>query len=411
MLSDEVINKVIDRLVNRIEQGNEFVLKTIGNNIKKIGTLSASDAQRLEQILKYGGDYEKIANKLSEITRLNVKDIYEIFEEVAKNDLNFASKFYKYRNKKFIPYEHNTALKNQVEALARVTANEYVNISRTMAFARVVDGKVTYSPLAQAYQEIIDEAILNVAQGKETFDREMYRLIKEIGSSGLKTINYPSGRHMRLDSAIRMQMGGALRNLHNQTQQIFGQEFGADGVEISVHEYPAPDHADAQGKQFSYEEYEKLQTTGIGKTYKGETINLHLNLKSENATRLSFRPISQYNCYHYEFAIVLGVSDPEYSDDELKTLKEANEKGFEYEGKKYTMYEGTQLQRKIETEMRKQKDIQIMAKESGQQDLVNESQLRINQLTTKYKELSNISGLPTRMERARVSGYKRAKIK
>ena len=78
--------------------------------------------------------------------------------------------------------------------------------------------------------------------------------------------------------------------------------------------------------------------------------------------------------------------------------------------KTYTNYEGTQLQRKLETEIRKQKDIQIMAKASGNKELVQESQQKITQLTRKYKELSDVSGLPTKLERARVSGYRRTKV-
>ena len=74
------------------------------------------------------------------------------------------------------------------------------------------------------------------------------------------------------------------------------------------------------------------------------------------------------------------------------------------------MYEGTQLQRKIETEIRKAKDTQIIAKASGNKELVQESQSKITQLTYKYKELSQVSGLPTQLERARVSGYKRINV-
>ena len=75
MLSDEVIEKVVTRLVNRIEQANEYVIRQIGKNIKKIGTITPSKAQELVQIMRYGGDYNKIVKKLAEITKLNVKDI------------------------------------------------------------------------------------------------------------------------------------------------------------------------------------------------------------------------------------------------------------------------------------------------------------------------------------------------
>ena len=68
------------------------------------------------------------------------------------------------------------------------------------------------------------------------------------------------------------------------------------------------------------------------------------------------------------------------------------------------------MQRRIETEVRKQKDIQIMAKASGQNDLVEKSQQKITQLTTKYREISKKADIPTRMDRMKVSGYKRVKI-
>ena len=107
---------------------------------------------------------------------------------------------------------------------------------------------------------------------------------------------------------------------------------------------------------------------------------------------------------------MLGVSKPNYSQEELKQIIDDNNKGFELDGEHYTNYEGTQLQRKLETEIRKQKDIQIIAKASGNKELVAESQSKITQLTRKYKQLSDISGLPTKMERMRVSGYKRTSV-
>jgi hypothetical protein len=231
----------------------------------------------------------------------------------------------------------------------------------------------------------------------------MYSTIKELGSSGLKTVDYANGRSVRLDSSVRQHMKGALRNLHNETQAIFGEEFGSDGVEISVHINPAPDHAEVQGRQFSKEEFAKFQNDQDAVDYTGKVF------ESEHDGH-DRRSISEYNCYHYTFDIVLGVSKPEYSEEELQKIIDDNNKGFELDGEHYTNYEGTQLQRKLETEIRKQKDIQIMAKASGNKELVQESQQKITQLTRKYKQLSDVSGLPTKMERMRVSSYKRINV-
>ena len=84
---------------------------------------------------------------------------------------------------------------------------------------------------------------------------------------------------------------------------------------------------------------------------------------------------------------------------------------IEYEGKKYTAYEATQVQRKFETEIRKQKDQQIIARASGNKELVGQSQNKINQLTSKYNDFSNKAGLDTYKNRLSVSGYKRINVK
>lgn len=400
MLSEELIDKVVERLVRRIEKGNEYVLEEIGATIKEFGEITPSQAQELAQILKYGGRYDKIAKKLAEITELNVKDIYKIFEEVAKNDYRFAEQFYEYKSIKYIPFEQNEALKRQIKALAEITAKEYVNISKTRAFARVVNGKIEYTSLAETYQDVIDEAILNVGQGKQNFDSAMRKTIKELGDSGIRSVDYDSGRSIRMDSAVRMNLKGGLTHMHEEMQNQLGKEFDADGVEISVHFNPAPDHQEAQGKQFSNEEYDKLQETGYAKSYDGQNIDMHLELASGESS-LSHRPIGEYNCYHYTFAIVLGVSKPNYSNKELKDIIEQNQKGFEFDGVHYTNYQGTQLQRRIETEIRKTKDTLAIAKASDNEEQVIKSNIKLKQLNKKYQDLSRVSGLKMKYDRLR----------
>ena len=394
MIDEKIIDKLVERLVLRIEEGNTYTLQKIGESIKKIGALTPSKAQQLAQILKYGGNFDKIVEKLAKITELNVKDIYEIFEEVAKSDYAFAKQFYDYKGVKYIPYEQNIALQNQVKALARITANEYINFSNTLAFTKRVNGKVVYTDLARTYQETLDKAILSVAQGKSTFDEQMYSTIKELGSSGIKRVDYASGRSVRLDSSVRQHLKGALRNLHNETQAIFGEEFGADMIEISVHEHPAPDHY-MQGKQMMIEEYEKMQN--------------HLPFKDlqGNVYEPLDRPISELNCYHYVFYGIAGVSKPNYTDEELNNILKENEKGIELDGQKYTIYEMSQIQRRLETSIRKQKDLQIIGRASGNKEIVENAQRKITELTHKYKQVSDISGLPYKRDRLRVSNYKR----
>ena len=404
MLSQEVEERLAEHLTARIEEANSYILKRIGEAIKEISTLTPSQAYQIAQILKYGGTYNEIAKELARVSGKNVQDIYKIFEEVAKNNKQFAKQFYKYRGIDYIPYKKDIALQNMVKSIGDITAEAYINISRTRGIGFLfegLDGQLSFKNIQESYYEIIDRGILSISQGKETFQTEMRRIMKQLGNNGV--VLYDNGRTRRLDSAVRMNLLDGIRQVSNETAQRFAQEYNADGIEISVHSNPAIDHADVQGRQFSNEEYKKLSDGEVAKDYKGISRQLG---HSKNG---SYRHISEYNCYHKIFPIVLGVSKPEYTDKQLKEIQEKNEQGFEFEGKHYSNYEGTQLQRKIETEIRKAKDTQILARASGDDELVEESQARISLLTKKYNKLCQESGLQPKKIRMQVSGYRRVK--
>ena len=407
-MNEETIELLVERLASRINKANEFFLIKIGESVKKIRTLTPTQAHQLIQILKYNGNYEEIVNEILRLTNLNIQDIDAIFNEMAKKDYAFAEQFYKYRGVEYVPYSENKALLRQVNALASITKQEMFNYARATNLGysiKDLQGNIKFVGLKETYDRILDTAVLNVGTGVDTFDNAMSKIMKEVGGSGLKTVDYASGRSIRLDSAVRMHLKGALRTLHNEIQKQVGEEFGFDGYEISVHSNPAVDHSHVQGRQFSIEEYEKLNNGLEAKDYKGNTYTLDHDHKN------GFRPISTMNCYHYVFSIVLGVNKPEYSEEQLQKIIDDNDKGAIIDGKHYTNYEITQLQRSFERKIRKQKDIQILAKASGNKELVKESQDRITQLTNKYKEISKISGLPTRMDRLKVAKYRRISAK
>ena len=402
MLNNEQEEKLVQILIDRINALNEDILTIIGNRIKQIGELTPTQVHQIQQMLMYDTDIDTIVQKLAEITNMNVNDIYNIFEYSAKTNQDFAKQFYKARGISYMPYAENKVLKEQIKAIAKITAKEYANISRTSAIGYTVKdlkGNLVFKDISSAYKDIIDKAILNVGQGKTTYQQEMRNAIKQIGQSGLKTLDYESDRSMRLDSAIRMNTLGGLRKLNNQIQEQFGEEFDSDGVEISVHTAPAVDHAPIQGHQFSNEEFDKMQNSLPFKDIQGkqyEPIERH---------------ISEWNCYHRPFRIILGISKPLYTDKQLKGIEQKNKDGFEFDGKHYTNYQGTQLQRLIERKIREQKDVQILAKSSGDKELTLQAQTKITQLTTKYKQLCNVSGLPNQLKtRASVVGYKRINV-
>lgn len=407
-MNEREIELIAERLINRIEQANTYFLTEIGKSVSKIRELKPSDAYRLANILKYGENYNDIVRKLSKYMNANIQDVDDILSNFAKKDANFYEKFYKYRNIKMTPFEQNKALNDQIKAYKQVMKNNFYSFTRPNVLGytiRDINNRVQFYGLKETYNRVIDEALLNISQGKENFDLSMSRVLREIGGSGLKKIDYLSGRTMRLDSAIRMELLDGIRNLHNANQELFGEEFDADGFEITVHSNPAIDHARVQGRQFRKDQYIILQNGEEATDYKGNKYKL------DHDNNGSYRPISELNCYHYVYAIILGVNEPQYSDDELKRIEQESQQKIEIDGKEYTKYECTQLQRNLERRIREQKDIQILGRTSKNKSLIDKSQLKITQLTNKYKEISDKSNLPTKMNRLKVSGYKRVNTK
>lgn len=406
-MNEKEIDLVVERLTRRIENANIYFLKQIGEYIKQIRDLSPTEAHKLIQILKYGENYQQIVKALAEFSKMNVSDIDKIFNRYAKQDYNFYKQFYKYRNMDFIPFEENEEILRQTNEIKRLVQKQVYNIMHENVIGYTIrdrKGNIQFQGLRETYNRVLDEALMNVSEGKETFDSAMTNIMKEIGGSGLKKLDYESGRSVRLDSAVRMNLQDGLRELHNINQEKIGEEFGYDGWEISVHENPAIDHEEVQGRQFRKEEYEKLQRGEYAKDVTGKEFTLDHDHKN------GFRPISEMNCYHIATTIIVGVSKPRYSEEQLQEIRNRNDKGFEYNGKHYTMYQGTQIQRNIERNIREQKDIQILAKASGNDNLVLSSQANIDKLTKKYKEFNHVSGLKPKLNRIKVNKYKRVEI-
>lgn len=405
----------VERLVRRVQQLDEMILETIGKRVAQIGTLSKTEVYQVQQMLKYGADIKKIEKYIAKVTKLNAKDIEDLFEIEARDNYDFAKQFYRARGLEYIPYKKNENLQNYIEAVKKQAVDEYINLSKTIGFT-VMDsfGNRQYTLFSRGYQEIIDKAIISLTQGKDTFQNVMSKSLKDLASNGIqvvtkegiKNINYASGYHRRLDSAVRMNILDGMRMLNNNLQDKFGEDFGADGVEISVHINPAPDHEDVQGKQFTKKEFERLQETGVAKDITGKPYDIRRYITKRQI--YSHRPISQMNCYHNAFQIVIGVNKPLYTQQQLNEIKTNNHNGFEYEGKHYSNYEGSQLLRQIETEIRKQKDIQIISRASGDEENTQISQKKITLLTHKYREVVDISGLNNQLKtRAKVSNYRR----
>ena len=390
-MDNDKLELAIERFVRRFEEFNTKVLEEFGKTIKKFEKLTPSQAHKLAQQMKNGRDIEKILADLERISELSKKDIEDLLEITAKENIDFANTYYEAKKMDKVSYEDSKQFQNLVKAVEKTTKGEFTNLSKTTALKLLKDnGKPLYLDIKKAYNEVIDRCVLAVATGQMDYQKAMYDTIKQLSSSGVKKIYYDNeGKRAyarRLDSSVRMNILDGVRQVNIGIQEQVGKEFGADGVEISAHGLCAPDHINIQGRQYSKKEFKKLNSTLT-------------------------RPIGELNCTHFVFSIVLGISSPNYTKKQLNKFKRESNSKVKYQGKTYTKYEATQVQRKLETAIRKQKDLQIIAKASNDKDTIANAQENITNLTKEYKNFSKVAGLDTKMNRLRVVGYKRTSTK
>ena len=379
-----------ERFYSRFEALNSEILQEFGKTISKFEGLSVSEAHKLAQQMKNGREIDKIMEDLEKASQLSRKDLEELLEIAAEENIEFANVYYEAKGMDKVSYKDSKQFQNIVKSVEKTTQGVFLNLSSTTAIKLLKDNGEGYlKGIREAYEDVIDRCVLAVATGQTNYQKAMYDTIKQLANSGVRKIYYDNvGKRAyarRLDSSVRQNILEGVRQVNIGVQEQVGKEFGADGVEVSHHVNCAPDHIHIDGQQFSKKKFEKI---------------------NNNLTR----PVASMNCRHFVFSIVLGVSSPLYTKKQLEEDRKNNEKGFEYEGKHYTLYEGEQLQRKIELAVRQQKDLQIIAKASNDKDTISKSQSNITQLTQKYKELSKISGLPTKMDRMRVVGYQRVNV-
>lgn len=398
MIDEELQEKLLSVFDKRFQDYNTKVLEELGNVIKRFKDLTPSQAYKLGQQLKYNTTIKDLLNELSKISGLSVKDLKKILEKVAKENIGFADVYYKAKGIDTPVYNENKSLQRLVSSVYSVTGKELKNISKSTGFRLLNElGEPMLLDIDKTYKEVIDRCVIAISQGKETYQQTMRSTLLQLRESGVRKIEYESGYSRRLDTSVRMNILDSIKQVTNKSQQLFGEEFGADGVEVSVHMNPAPDHEMVQGRQFSNEEFDNFQNDRKAVDYTGMVFEPEFDGHDR-------RSISEYNCYHYIFSIVLGVSKPQYSNKQLQEIIDNKNKTFEFDGKTYNMYEGTQLQRRIETEIREMKDLNILSKASGDDELKLKSRKRITDLTTKYKQLCKISGLPNKLStRARVN--------
>ena len=364
MITDDEITKISYIIASRFEKVNIYYLTLLAEQVKEIGNLSPENMHTLEQMAKMGANIDSINSFLAVQTGLALSDIDNLYERVAYDIYKDVADLYKAGNVAQPKFKDNARLQTYLNSTKQLTKNTFINMSNTTA-------------ISKTYKATVDFAVDAVAQGLDNYDNVIKRFIIDKSTNGAK-IEYASGVTRRIDSAARMNILEGVRKLSDGIREECGRQYGADGVEIDAHGLCAKDHQHIQGKQYTFDEFNKLN----------------------NSLQ---RKIGTCNCKHKIQYIIMGVSKPAYTPDELKELGEYANKEITVKDKTMTRYEASQKMRAMETQMRYKQDEIVALRKSGSDDKKQVDQLR--QLKKQYYYISKRAGLKTRYDRAYVPGF------
>lgn len=377
MLTPEQLQNLPQELTDLYDQLSEFILRDIARRIAKGAQITDTAEYQLYRARSLGLSTDEIAAKIAEINGSSASEINRLIREAAAQSDEFDRKMLGVDKGAAVPLEENAQLQKLISAQIAETAGKCENLTNTMGFAdHDFLGRVYYLSMTDMYRREMDSAHMKVVTGVTDYMTAIRQACNKLAASGVRTIDYESGRSDRIEVAARRTLLTSVAHVTHRISEQNGEELGADGWEMSAHSGSRPSHAVYQGRQYTQEQYERI-----------------------------IKPlISEPNCRHDVFPIILGVSEPVYTEEELQNI---DQPPFTYEGRKYTAYEASQQMRKMERAMRKQKDRCIVADAAGDEESFTAASIKLRRQKDIYEDFCKAADSYTQYERTYVAGYDR----
>lgn len=355
----------------------DYLLRDLAERVSTAGQFTATAQYETWKLQQLGLSQKEIKKRLEKLLKASSAQIEQLMTQSAEVGYSFDLKMLPAA--KAIPFKDNAAVQQIVAAAVALAQDDLTNITQTLG---MIDPYGKVQPLQAAYRQCMDYAFMQVSTGATDYNTAIREATKNLADKGVYVIDYESGLHTSLEAAVRRNIMGGLGLMQGEISKRNHDDMGADGWEIDAHSNSAPDHEPIQGKQYTDAEYEALNNSLV-------------------------RRIGTLNCGHSAYPIIMGISSPQYTPEQLEAMREANEKGITYNGKHYTGYEATQHQRALERAIRKQKRRILIDETTGDAEKLETDQIKLQTLRQEYKRFSKAAGLRTQTERAEVAGFGR----
>lgn len=331
------------------------IIEEIATRIANFGYANTVVINNLKIAEEMGFLYQDIIRLIAEYNNTTVEEVNRIFYEAGEKSLRFDDQIYKENGLNPVPLKQSESIKQTMNATIIRTAGNLQNLCMTTA-----------STAQSQFYNAINMAYMETSTGVKSYTQAIVDEIKKLSKQGA-VIEYPSGAKRSLESAIRTNVVTAVNQNCGKLQELRADEVGCDLMELSAYSGARPEHARWQGKIVSrsgQKGYLSLRDIGYGEA-------------------TGFKGV---NCHHDWYPYFEG-STRTYTNKQLKDWQ--NEK-VTYNGQQISVYDATQIQRKIERQIRQdKKDLraqQAILTSNNKEIKIEEVEAEIRNIKSRQKE-------------------------
>lgn len=372
MLPPSYLDQMPDAFVQLWQQVEDEILHDVARRIGKMDKVTATANWQLWRYQQTEAVRNDVVKLLARYSGKSETAIRKLLLQAATEAMEREDAIYYHYDMEPTPFEENAALNNLLDAGARQTCGTWHNLTATTA-----------NTVTGAFERTLDAAWLKVSTGAFDYKTAVKQAVDSLADD-MPMVTYPSGHKDSIEVAARRAVLTGVNQTTGKLQVARMDEMGCEFVETTAHGGARPSHAEWQGRRFH---------RGGAMDYKGKHYP-----DFEAATGYGTGAgLCGWNCRHTFFAVFPELGDPPQWTQEQ--LRELNARNIEWNGKKYTAYEISQMQRARERNVRRWKKRYLAEDAAGLDPTA--SAVRLKAARQSLAEFAQATG--GRVDSARVS--------
>ena len=372
MLPPSYLDQMPDAFVQLWQQVEDEILQDVARRIGKMDKVTPTANWQLWRYQQTEALRNDVVKLLAKYTGKSETAIRKLLLQAATEAMEREDAIYYHYDMEPTPFEESAALNNLLDAGARQTCGTWQNLTATTA-----------NTVTGAFERTLDAAWLKVSTGAFDYKTAVKQAVDSLADE-MPMVTYPSGHKDSIEVAARRAVLTGVNQTTGKLQVARMDEMGCEFVETTAHGGARPSHAEWQGRRFH---------RGGAVDYKGRHYP-----DFEAATGYGTGAgLCGWNCRHTFFAVFPELGDPPQWTQEQ--LRELNARDIEWNGKKYTAYEISQMQRARERNVRRWKK-RYLAEDAAGLD-PTDAAVRLKAARQSLAEFAQATG--GRVDSARVS--------